>query len=316
MDNGPSFKQWVAMSAAYSVGKSVLDSWNSSSQARERRRRREAEERERREREAREAAEERERRERERREALERLMQDLGIDIDNPVITEEDISEARKDIGYEPNTCNIVFAGKLNAGKSSIINAIRDRTSQDNDYAPTGASEVTLERHQYPDPIHAGFVWYDTRGSGTESVTAYDHYYSQQLYAYDLVVLVHDSTLTQSDIRILQVCHLMGQRWLAVRTKCDMHIRNYQIERDWDAETAKAAFLTEVEDDVSHFTQQAEASEIGFAAQFRDFVVSAPGIRRVIRGQPSGSDATNAFIDEVGFLQALGLTYGGADNAL
>lgn len=56
---------------------------------------------------------------------------------------------------------------------------------------------MTLERHQYPDPIHAGFVWYDTRGSGTESVTAYDYYYSQQLYAYDLVVLVHDSTLTR-----------------------------------------------------------------------------------------------------------------------
>ncbi|EXM12782.1 hypothetical protein FOTG_18738 [Fusarium oxysporum f. sp. vasinfectum 25433] len=290
MDNGPSFKQYMAMTAAYSIGKSLLDTWNSSSQARERRRRREAEEREREEREAREAAEEREREEREareaaeerereereareaaeererreseRREALERLMQDLGIDIDNPVVSEEDISEARRAIGYEPRTRNIVFAGKLNAGKSSIINAIRNRTSQDDDYAPTGASEVTLERHRYPDPIHAGFVWYDTRGSGTESVTAFNHYYSQQLYAYDLVVLVHDSTLTQSDIRILQVCHLMRQSWLAVRTKCDMHIRNYEIERDWDAETAKAAFLTDVEDDVSRFTQQAEASEI------------------------------------------------------
>ncbi|EWY84330.1 hypothetical protein FOYG_14082 [Fusarium oxysporum NRRL 32931] len=75
MDNG--FKQWVAMSAAYSVGISAWNSWNSSSQARERRRRREAEEREREEREAREAGEERERRESERREALERLMQDL-----------------------------------------------------------------------------------------------------------------------------------------------------------------------------------------------------------------------------------------------
>ncbi|KAG7405713.1 Interferon-inducible GTPase 1 [Fusarium oxysporum f. sp. raphani] len=125
-------------------------------------------------------------------------------DLANPVISEEDISEARRAIGYEPGARNIVFAGNLNAGKSSMINAIRNRTSQDDDYAPTGASEVTLERHRYPDPIHAGFVWYDTRGSGTESVTAFNHYYSQQLYAYDLVVLVHDSTLTQSDIRILQ----------------------------------------------------------------------------------------------------------------
>lgn len=56
---------------------------------------------------------------------------------------------------------------------------------------------MTLERHRYPDPIHAGFVWYNTRGSGTESVTAYDYYYSQQLYVYDLVVLVYDSILMQ-----------------------------------------------------------------------------------------------------------------------
>ncbi|KAF5978830.1 hypothetical protein FCOIX_5632 [Fusarium coicis] len=238
-----SFKQYLAVTAAYSIGKSLLDTWNSSAQARERRRRREAEQREIEAREAREAAEERERRERVRREALERLMQDF----------------------------------------------------QHEDYAPTGASEVTLERHRYPDPIHAGFI-------------------CQQLYAYDLVVLVHDSTLTRSDVRILQVCHLMKKPWLAVRTKCDMHIRNYEIERDWDTETAKGAFLAEVQDDVSKFTQQAEASETDFATEFRDFVVSAPGIRRVIRGRTSGPNAANAFIDEVEFLRALGLPYGVPDD--
>lgn len=75
--NRLSFKQYMAITAVYSVGKSLLDTWNSSSQAQEHRHRREAEEREREEREAQEAAKERERRERKRQEALERLMQDL-----------------------------------------------------------------------------------------------------------------------------------------------------------------------------------------------------------------------------------------------
>lgn len=105
----------------------------------------------------------------------------------------------------------------------------------------------------------------------------------------------------------------MQQRWLAVRTKCDMHIRNYEMERDWDhPDSPRAAFLTEVEDDVRRFTRQADAGETGFTTQFRDFVVSAPGIRRAIRGQPSPTGAADAFVDEIQFLQALGLSYQGA----
>lgn len=104
----------------------------------------------------------------------------------------------------------------------------------------------------------------------------------------------------------------MEQRWLAVRTKCDMHIRNYEIERGWNPDSARAAFLTEVGNDVHRFTQQADAGETGFTAQFRDFVVSAPGIRCAIRGQPSPTGAADAFVDEIQFLQTLGLLCQGA----
>lgn len=70
LERGPSLGQYVAMSAAYSLGRSIWDTWQSNSEARERRRWREARRRQR-------EAEERERRERERRESLERLMRDL-----------------------------------------------------------------------------------------------------------------------------------------------------------------------------------------------------------------------------------------------
>ena len=87
--------------------------------------------------------------------------------------------------------------------------ALAHRTVDDDDYAPTGASEVTLQRRRYTDPLHDGFIWYDTPGAGTQRVTAYNYYYDQQLYAYDLVILVHDSTLTQVSIMRLRRAKLL-----------------------------------------------------------------------------------------------------------
>jgi ribosome biogenesis GTPase A len=73
-----------------------------------------------------------------------------GIDPNDPDIRQQDIAAAREAIGYIQGARNIVFAGNLNAGKSSLINAIRHRSFGDDDYAPTGAAEVTLEHHRYP----------------------------------------------------------------------------------------------------------------------------------------------------------------------
>lgn len=120
-----------------------------------------------------------------------------GIDPDAPNISDDNIAEARRLINYDPNARNIVVTGNLNAGKSSLINAIRNRAIHDDDYAPTGAAETTMNRDRYADPIHDGYIWYDTPGAGTQNVTAFGYYYNQNLFAYDLVVLVHDSTLTE-----------------------------------------------------------------------------------------------------------------------
>ncbi|KAK0713345.1 hypothetical protein B0T26DRAFT_753463 [Lasiosphaeria miniovina] len=93
----------------------------------------------------------------------------------------EDITSARRDINYEPGAKNIVIAGNLDAGKSSLINALRNCVIADSAYAPTGASDTTM------------------------------------LFAYDMVVLAHESSLTEPVI--------------VAPTTCDMHIRNYQDER-------------------------------------------------------------------------------------
>lgn len=314
-DRPLTFKQSVAWGLALSVGKSAWNGVQYYRYTRERERRIEAErerqaaeqraeeERRRAEEERQRAEEERQRAERERqdREDLEKHMRDLGIDPAEPNISDGDIEDARRVINYDAAVANIVVAGNLNAGKSSLLNAIRNLKEGDPDWAPTGASEVTAEQHRYPD-LAQNCVWYDTPGAGTQNVTAFRYYYNQKLFAYDKVVLVHETTLTESDIRLLQVCEHFKQPCIVVRTKSDMHIYNYQQEREWDWAQAREEFLSEVRQDVTRFREQAEASQAKFVPDFDDFVVSTSGIRGFVRKERSPNE-----VDEARFFEALGL---------
>ncbi|KAK4066217.1 uncharacterized protein Triagg1_8049 [Trichoderma aggressivum f. europaeum] len=236
-----------------------------------------------------------------------------GMDPADPDISPEDVEEAKRDINHDPDTVNIAVAGNANAGnmKSSLLNANRNLSNDSPDWAPTGGSEVTRHRHRYPDPAH-NCVWHDLPGAGTQSVTAFGYDYSQKLFAYDKVVLVHETTLTevsltmpmlvsgnrqkrvfvinglpaQSDVRLLQVCRVFKQPCIVVRTKSDMHIYNYLKERRTPKRTPEEAredFLSDVRQDVARFKEQAEASQARFVPKFHDFVVSTAGVEAFVR---------------------------------
>ncbi|KAF3057636.1 Interferon-inducible GTPase 1 [Trichoderma lentiforme] len=291
------------LGVAVPVGLFVFGVVNSKINAAERQAERERELRQQAERRA---EEERRRAEQEReyREALEQHMRDLGIDPADPDISPEDIEAAKRDINYDPNpnTANIAVAGNVNAGKSSLLNAIRNLTNNSPDWAPTGGSEVTRQRQRYPDPAH-NCVWYDLPGAGTQSVTAFGYYYNQKLFAYDKIVLVHETTLTESDIRLLQVCEHFKQHCIVVRTKSDMHIFNYMQERRTPRRTPQQAredFLSDVRQDVARFREQAEASQARFVPEFDDLVVSTAGVEAFVQGESSDD-----MVDEARFFREL-----------
>lgn len=99
-------------------------------------------------------------------------------------------------MGYVHKRKNIVFAGNVNVGKSSLVNALCGMRPADSGAAPVGSSQVTMNLGRYETPDHPRVVLFDTPGAGTQDVPAFRYYYDQKLYAFDLVVLVHDTTLT------------------------------------------------------------------------------------------------------------------------
>lgn len=120
-----------------------------------------------------------------------------GVDPDREISAAE-IDKARQEIGYMSGARNIVIAGNLNGGKSSLLNALRDVRFGDEAYAPTGTAETTMDIGCYVDARPHGYhVWYDTPGAGTTKFTGWGYYYNQKLFIYDTIILVHDSSLTQ-----------------------------------------------------------------------------------------------------------------------
>lgn len=213
---------------------------------------------------------------------------------------------AQETVGYDKGKQNIVFAGNVNVGKSSLINALCDKGGNDYSAARVGSNQVTMGINRHEIPGHPDIVLYDIPGAGTQDVRAFRYYYDQMLYAFDTVVLVHDTTLTEADIRLLKMCVLSEQKCLAVRTKSDSHIRNYKYDKECNnLEEARQIFLSEVREDIQRCQEQIAASWPEREVKVRDYVVSSRSLRTFMRQNASPKDADTAYIDELDFAFAL-----------
>ncbi|KAL8394176.1 hypothetical protein RB595_002240 [Gaeumannomyces hyphopodioides] len=220
---------------------------------------------------------------------LQNRMRVIGFDPDR-VISDEEIKSAREELGYVQGFSNIAIVGFQNAGKSSLCNSLRGVRHSDAAAAKVEESETTMKHDAYPDARHAGVVWHDLPGGGTQESKAFNYYYNLKLFAYDKLLLVHSSTLTELDIGILHVAKLREQPYVVARSKADLHIRN--CKRTKGHATVRAAredYLAQVRRDADATNSQAE--EVGVRElKFRDHVVSEMGVRQVVMGEAPESE--------------------------
>jgi len=176
------------------------------------------------------------------RERMERMLNHLSDGIEPEYRpTEEDRIAARHRISYQHNKLHLAVAGAANTGKSSLINALRRLRDNDDMAAPTGASETTVDIGRYPDPDlqlpRSRFIWYDMPGAGTQITNDWQYFKNQNLFVFDIVILVTE-TIVKADTILLQHCARLNIPTFIVRSKADQHIDNEQkkMENDEDNE--------------------------------------------------------------------------------
>ncbi|KAK3994837.1 P-loop containing nucleoside triphosphate hydrolase protein [Cladorrhinum sp. PSN332] len=246
-----------------------------------------------------------------------RTFRELGVPPDRDISC-EDIRAARTEVGYEADCRNIVMVGNRGAGKSTIINCLRGLGPRDSNLAEVGEVNTTLECRKYNDLVTKGgkqIVLYDMPGAGVTSCTAWDYYYSKKLYCFDTVVIAHETTLTESDVRLRRLCSLRGQQCVLVRTKADQHIDNISYRKQLSMAAARKDYMNQVHQDVDKFNELDSARGPGeLRVEIKDHLVNQRTllwqVTQTLRSdrswEPPAGDQYQV-IDEASLLQQLGI---------
>jgi energy-coupling factor transporter ATP-binding protein EcfA2 len=174
------------------------------------------------------ADEERQAADRARLAAEERLA--LGIPPDvRP--TAEQVQQSRERLGYGKHALNIALVGESGVGKSALLNAVLGLWPDDPGAAAVGVDETTAEVQGYVDPRHPQVKWFDVPGANTPTISGWLYFMDQNLYIFDVLVILFSDRFTQTIGTLLRNAHQSGIRTFLVRTKADQLIQNLKTER-------------------------------------------------------------------------------------
>lgn len=137
------------------------------------------------------------------------------------------INAALKDIENAPLT--IAVTGESGAGKSTLINALRGVGHEDQDAAPCGAVETTLERIKYTHPKLPNVTIWDLPGIGTLKFKPEKYLKSMKFGEYDFFLIISSTRFKSNDADLAKAITKMKKKFYFIRTKIDSDLRDQQL---------------------------------------------------------------------------------------
>ncbi|PCH37644.1 hypothetical protein WOLCODRAFT_55341, partial [Wolfiporia cocos MD-104 SS10] len=150
----------------------------------------------------------------------------------------DEVAATKRSLGYQEGLFHIAITGISGAGKSSLINALRQVFGgSDLQKARTGIVETTAATARYADPdAWIPIVWYDIPGAGTLNKPDWIYFDGHGLYIFDAIIILIDNRFLQSDVAILKNCAAYKIPTFIVRSKSTLHIRNIVSDLRADSE--------------------------------------------------------------------------------
>eukprot|EP01055_Gregarina_sp_Pseudo9_P000765 Gregarina_sp_Pseudo_9__764@NODE_148_length_3952_cov_138_989011_g136_i0_p1_GENE_NODE_148_length_3952_cov_138_989011_g136_i0NODE_148_length_3952_cov_138_989011_g136_i0_p1_ORF_typecomplete_len458_score83_80IIGP/PF05049_13/6_2e38MMR_HSR1/PF01926_23/3_7e03MMR_HSR1/PF01926_23/7e06RsgA_GTPase/PF03193_16/0_0011RsgA_GTPase/PF03193_16/1_3e02FeoB_N/PF02421_18/9_7e05Roc/PF08477_13/0_00086ABC_tran/PF00005_27/1_7e03ABC_tran/PF00005_27/0_0025AIG1/PF04548_16/4e03AIG1/PF04548_16/0_0035Septin/PF00735_18/0_017AAA_ len=182
----------------------------------------------------------------------------------------------------------IAVVGAAGAGKSSLINSVRGLKKKDQDAAPVNSFQFQESEKPRSLAVYLAknipVIFFEVPGFGSMDCLRWNFFDDQSLYAFDAVILVWESRLTDTDISIIVNCFSLSIPIMIVRTKSDTDLES----RLTSAETPRAgdnAHKHEYRATTLQYVQDnlKQNSTSHLSSKVRVFIVNHRSLRNVVK---------------------------------
>ncbi|KAM6969525.1 interferon-inducible GTPase 5-like isoform 1-T2 [Tautogolabrus adspersus] len=141
---------------------------------------------------------------------------------------------------------NIAVTGESGSGKSTFVNAIKGIDNKDEEAAPTGCVETTMEVTPYPHLNYSNVTFWDLPGIGTTNYPAAEYLKKVGFEKFDFFIIVSADRFRENDVKLAKEIQKMKKKFYFVRSKIDHNIRDEErTQREFNEEKT----LTEIRKD-------------------------------------------------------------------
>eukprot|EP01024_Parvocaulis_polyphysoides_P067400 TRINITY_DN8027_c0_g1_i1.p1 TRINITY_DN8027_c0_g1~~TRINITY_DN8027_c0_g1_i1.p1 ORF type:complete len:274 (-),score=26.43 TRINITY_DN8027_c0_g1_i1:171-992(-) len=139
---------------------------------------------------------------------------------------------------------NIGICGGTGTGKSTLINTLLGKKSEQPGAARVGVNECTMEPvpHEAPQNGHLQnkLIFWDLPGAGSVKFPLHDYIQKFGTRWFDTIVVVGDTRVREIDVNLVKECERTNVRHLYVRTKMDQTVEDNKGSAKNDHETFDA----------------------------------------------------------------------------
>ncbi|XP_021045279.1 interferon-inducible GTPase 1-like [Mus pahari] len=142
------------------------------------------------------------------------------------------ICDALKNIDNAP--INIAVTGESGAGKSSLINALRQVKHEGKGAAKVGVTETTTKVDSYKHPKIKNLTLWDLPGIGTMKFPPKDYLEKVDFKKYDFFIIVSATRFTKQELDLAKAIKIMKKNYYFVRSKVDFDLDNEKKSKPSD----------------------------------------------------------------------------------